>query len=81
MFYLKERADNMKKVISLSAVILIIAAMCAFAACSDRQNKEYPLSTSTQTAEPTQIGSGEKHFEFEVVDADNNSAVFTVYTD
>lgn len=74
-------ADNMKKVISLSAVILIIAAMCAFAACSDSQNKEEPLSTSTQTAEPTQIGIGEKHFEFEAVDADNNSAVFTVYTD
>lgn len=72
----------MKRIIAVSAFILMITAL--FTACfSDGNSDEAPISSVSETfsSEITQIGSGEKSFEFEVVDADNNSTAFKIFTD
>ncbi len=68
-----------KKLLSVLAVILI--ASIAFASCGNTE-KENPVSTpSDSQSAVTEIGEGEKSFEFEVIDLEDNATKYIIRTD
>lgn len=78
------KKTQLKKLLSLSLCIVLIAAMALFASgCTDNQTTSDPLSsgvTETPKVEVTKIGEGDTKFQLTVTHKDGKEKAFLVST-
>ena len=79
------KMTRLKKSLSFILCIMLIAAIALFATgCNDSNNQEtttVPTSTEAPVSDVTELGQGEKSFDFTVVGLDSKEAKFKIKTD